>query len=133
MNVKQVAPFLWIKEMDASLKFYVDGLGAELKLKWEPDGRIRWCWLDLGEASLMLQEYRPEYVPEIKRGEGVSLCFICEDALAIWRELRGRGLDPQRPFVGNNMWVTQITDPDGYHLVFESKTDAVEESEYQGD
>jgi lactoylglutathione lyase len=133
MNVKQVAPFLWTTQMDAALKFYVDGLGAELKLSWKPEGTIRWCWLDLGEASLMLQEYRPEHVPQGKRGEGVSLCFICEDAIAIWRELRGRGLDPKRPVVGNNMWVTEITDPDGYHLVFESKTDAEEDSVYNGD
>ena len=133
MNVKQVTPFLWVRDMAAALTFYVDGLGCELKIKWEPDGKIEWCWLDLGEASLMLQQYRPELVPAIKRGEGVSLCFICEDALAIWRELRGRGLDPKRPFVGNNMWVTEIADPDGYQLLFESKTDAEEESVYNGD
>jgi hypothetical protein len=23
---------------------------------WAPDGRVRWCWLELGGAALMLQE-----------------------------------------------------------------------------
>jgi hypothetical protein len=29
------------------------------------------------------------------------------------------------------MWVTSLTDPDGYSLHFESVTDAPEESEYE--
>ena len=29
-----------------------------------------------------------------------------------------------------NMWVTNVTDPDGYNLSFESVTDAPEETEY---
>jgi lactoylglutathione lyase len=61
---------------------------------------------------------------------GVSICFTCRDALAIYRELRSKGVEAQRPFVGNAMWVTSVSDPDGYKLVFESLTDAPEESEY---
>jgi hypothetical protein len=30
------------------------------------------------------------------------------------------------------MWVTSVDDPDGYHLEFESFTDAAEESEFEG-
>jgi hypothetical protein len=38
----------------------------------------------------------------------------------------------QRPFVGNQMWVTSVVNPDGYHLLFESPADAPEETEYTG-
>jgi hypothetical protein len=31
------------------------------------------------------------------------------------------------------MWVTQVTDPDGYELYFESPTDAPEETEFSED
>ncbi len=34
------------------------------------------------------------------------------------------------PFVGNKMWVTSISDPDGYKLDFESITDEAEETKY---
>jgi lactoylglutathione lyase len=54
--------------------------------------------------------------------------FICRDAIALWREFTSRGVDARRPFVGNGMWVTGITDPDGYELYFESKTDVPEET-----
>ena len=68
-------------------------------------------------------------VREGKPGAGVSICFMCRDAIAIYRETKARGLAPKRPFVGNGLWVTSFTDPDGYRLDFESPTDAPEESE----
>jgi lactoylglutathione lyase len=78
----------------------------------------------------MLQEYSPGKIPSNKRGEGVSICFQCKDALAIYTEALARGLQPRTPFVGNAMWVTILTDPDGYTLDFESPTDAPEETVY---
>ncbi len=129
-NVTQAVPFLWVLNMETSLRFYIDGVGFERKNQWMDEGRMRWCWLNLGGASLMLQEYRPERVPSTKRGEGISICFECRDALAIYRDLVTRGLAAQRPFVGNGMWVTIVIDPDGYKLDFESPTDAAEESVY---
>ena len=71
--------------MEASLRYYVDGLGFQLKNKWIDDGKLRWCWLELGDAALMLQEYRTDgphsWKPEGKLGQGVSICFMCHDAL----------------------------------------------------
>ncbi|HEX7831474.1 MAG TPA: VOC family protein [Thermoanaerobaculia bacterium] len=127
MNVKQAVPFFNVSNMETSLRFYVDGLGFTIKLRWIDEGQLRWCWLSLGDAALMLQEFKTH--PE-KPGEGVTICFICEDALALYREWKTRGLTPQRPFVGNQMWVVNLSDPDGYKLSFESDTDAEEESEY---
>ena len=115
--------------MERSLRFYVDGLGFTMKLKWIDEGKLRWCWLELGDAALMLQELTGIHA-EARRtfGEGVSICFICEDALAIYHELIARGVPASRPFVGNGMWVTSVSDPDGYKLDFESETDAPEEA-----
>jgi hypothetical protein len=59
---------------------------------------------------------------------GVTTYFVCENALAIWREVTARGIEAGRPFVGNAMWVTHLKDPDGYNLFFESPTDAPEET-----
>jgi lactoylglutathione lyase len=69
-------------------------------------------------------------VPQGKLGEGVSICFICKDALAIYREARSRGIEASRPFVGNNMWVTSLSDPDGYRIDFESYTDVPEDTQF---
>jgi lactoylglutathione lyase len=132
MNVEQAVPFFGVSSMGASLRFYMDGLGFVMKYKWIDEGKLRWCWLEIGEAALMLQEFRKEghdsWVPQGKVGEGVTICFICEDALAIYREVTSRGIQAQRPFVGNRMWVTNMNDPDGYKLSFESPTDVPEET-----
>jgi len=132
-NVREAVPFFGVTDMAASLRFYIDGLGFRMTNCWTPDGpgKVRWCSLQLGGASIMLQEYTPEHPPEGKRGEGFTVCFMCEDALAIFREAGARGLGASRhPFVGNNMWVVGFTDPDGYDIDFESPTDVAEETEY---
>jgi hypothetical protein len=41
-----------------------------------------------------------------------------------------RGIQAAKPFVGNAMWVTFVTDPNGYKLDFQSPTDVPEETEY---
>ena len=133
-NVRQAVPFFWVKDVQASLRFYVDGLGFRMTKEWVVDGRLRWCWLELGDAAVMLQEISHDdhqrNLPDRKVGLGVSINFICRDALALWREFTSRGLAAKRPFVGNGMWVTQVADPDGYDLYFESPTDAPEEAIY---
>lgn len=138
-NVKQAVPFFGVTDMEASLRFYVDGLGFKVKNSWIPDaaeghyqhdGRIRWCWLQLGDAAIMLQEFWDK--PKEKLGTGASVCFMCEDALTLYREFKSRGIQMRkRPFVGNSLWVVPVTDPDGYRIEFESPTDAPEESELE--
>lgn len=125
-NVKQAVPFFAVSDMERSLHFYVDGLAFEMTNKWIDEGKLRWCWLQLGGAAIMLQEFKKEQaaspVSGEKPGAGVSIYFICEDALAIYREARSRDVAAETPFVGNGMWVTALTDPDGYKIFFESPT-----------
>lgn len=139
LNVEQAVPFFMVTNMVTSLRFYVDGLGFGITRKWTPDsdGKIRWCWLELGNAAIMLQEYRKEgpnsWTAESKVGVGVSISFQCKDALALYKEFKSRGIEAKRPFVGNAMWVTSVQDPDGYKLEFESLTDVAEETVFSED
>jgi len=140
VNVKQAVPFFRVTNMAASLRFYVEGLGFKMKRWWipdqpgeyEPEGRIRWCWLELGDAAIMLQEFMPGRQPKESLGAGTSVSFTCEDALALYREFKSRGIQPRnRPFVGNGLWVVPLSDPDGYCIEFSSPTEAPEESELE--
>ena len=77
-NVKQAVPFFNVTDIEASIRFYVDGLGFKITHDWMPEGRIRWCWLELGGAAVMLQEYwkdgKPGGGPAGPLGQGVSIC-----------------------------------------------------------
>jgi catechol 2,3-dioxygenase-like lactoylglutathione lyase family enzyme len=131
-NVEACVPLLGVSDIEASVRYYVDGLGFKMTRTWEPQGKLRWCWLEHGGAALMLQQFAKSGPgsPESKVGVGIGINFICKDALAIYHEVTGKGIEAKRPFVGNAMWVVSLTDPDGYKLFFESYTDAPEESEY---
>jgi hypothetical protein len=102
--------------------------------KWIVEGKVRCCWLQHGGAALMLQEFPKEghdsWSPKGNVGEGVTICFQCDDALAIYREVTANGIKASRPFVGNGMWVTSLADPDGYRIEFESLTDVPEDTQY---
>lgn len=111
------------------MEFYVK-FGFEQKMDWKPNGRTEWCWLERENVSVMLQEYRKESLPTGKLGQGVTICFICQDALKLYNEFLKKGLTPTEPIVGNKMWVTSLRDPDGYQLDFESSTDVAEETTY---
>ncbi len=57
---------------------------------------------------------------------------MCEDALALNREFRSRGIQiRQSPFVGNGLWVVSVSDPDGYRIDFESPTEMPEDTELE--
>ena len=135
-NVRQAVPFLSVANMEASLRFYVSGLGFKMTKNWIVEGEVRWCWLEIGDAAVMLQQFptegRNSWRPSGKVGEGVTLTFICADALALYREFKLRSVDASTPFVGNGMWVTGVKDPDGYRLEFESETETPEDTQFSG-
>ena len=130
-NVRQAVPFFMVKDMKASINFYVKGLGFSIAESWLDNGKLKWCRLVIDSAALMLQEYDEKTnKSKEKPGEGVEVFFICEDALAIYTQITLNGVAASEPFVGNKMWVVPVKDPDGYKISFESFTDVPEETKY---
>ena len=133
LNVKYSVPLLLVFDIARSLEFYVNGLQFAKTREWINGGRLQWCWLEIGQAPLMLQEISPDDPRHAieKKGQGISINFVCNDAIALYHDFKSRGIDAKKPFVGNGMWVAGVTDPDGYSLFFESPTDEVEEKELE--
>ncbi len=131
-NIRLAVPFFGVRDMEASLKFYMDKLGFKMTNKWTPLDKIEWCCLQRDDVSLMLQEWRDKekFDREGPKGRGVSICFQCSDAAALYHEFTLQGIEIREPFVGNNMWAIGCNDPDGYHLDFESPVDAPEGTKY---
>ena len=130
-NIKQAVPYFMVKDMGSSINFYVNGLGFSMIESWIDKGKIKWCWLNIDSAAIMLQEHdEKNNITKEKPGEGVEIFFICEDALAMYTQMTLNQISASEPFVGNKMWVVQVKDPDGYKISFESFTDVAEETKY---
>lgn len=92
-----------IINMERSLAFYIDGFGFTIQKRWIPDGRLRWCWMSLDGAALMLQQAvestRQKMAADGILGNGASLYFQCREAAA-------RGIHALRELqVGNFAWL----------------------------
>ena len=133
-NIQYSMPLFMVSNMEASLKFYTEGLGFSILNTWTPRGKIEWCWLQREGGPIMLQESRVSankpYLSGDKPGAGVSIWFQCLNSLALYHDFIERGVKAQEPFVGNGLWDVKVVDPDGYNLHFESKTDVPEETMY---
>jgi lactoylglutathione lyase len=112
----------------------VDGLGFEMTKKWSPDGdgKVRWCWCSTAMPRSCCRSTAKKAPTHGRRNPewawAFSICFLCKDALALYKDFKSRGIEAKMPFVGNAMWVTSVQDPDGYKLEFESFTDVPEET-----
>ena len=111
-RITQTVPFFAVSSMQSSLAHYVDGLGFEVKNRWEPDGELRWCWLEHGSTALMMQQHhtqgRNARAFEGQRGEGAAFAYTAsEDVSGLLQD------GDTWPFNG----LTQIVDDDGYTLL----------------
>jgi lactoylglutathione lyase len=74
-----------VRDIDASVGFYVKGRGFRMTKEWVDDGKLRWCWIELGDVAVMLQEFWTEgqhrNLPEAETGVSVSICFLCDTPL----------------------------------------------------
>ena len=134
VQIEQTVPFFWVRDIQRSRAFFEKTLGFTLKRQWVDGGRLQWCWLARDGAAVMLQEIAGEAARSgitASSAPSVAIYFICNDALAFYRELRSRGVEVRRPTVGNGMWVVEIDDPDGRRLFFESATVTPEGTEYR--
>jgi lactoylglutathione lyase len=129
-NIGMAVPFFMVSDMEVSLDFYLNKLSFQITKQWTPRGKIEWCWLERDSVAIMLQGPRKKKEPETMVGDGISICFQCEDALALYHEFTAKGVEIKEPFVGNGLWVVAFNDPDGFRLDFESPTDVEEETMY---
>jgi 2-C-methyl-D-erythritol 4-phosphate cytidylyltransferase len=121
-GVRQLWPLLFIQDIARSVTFYRDRLGFTLAQQAESNGKLFWCRLERGGASIMLQQVQDtEDGPPQARGRGVAFYFVCDDADAVYEEFTSRGLTLKPPEIAYyGMKQLFVPEPDGYTICFES-------------
>jgi len=127
IEIRGMAPLLYVFDMRASLHFYRDKLGFELVgTDNNPRGDFDWVLLRLHGTELMLQaQYdsgKHPLVPDPSRTEShgdTELYFSCPDVDATHEFLRAQGVEAEKPFVTHYGFKRfSLEDPDGYRLCF---------------
>ena len=84
-EIKEVFPYLRVKNAAAAIEFYTRAFGAkELFRLTEPGGRIGHAELSLGSITLMLVDEYPEYGilgPQSIGGTGMSIHLLYKQQL----------------------------------------------------
>jgi uncharacterized glyoxalase superfamily protein PhnB len=122
--IRQLWPLLSVQDIERSVEFYRDVLGFALCEQATAKGKMFWCRLERGGASLMLEQPPAgEGCLSGRRGVGITFYFVCDDADLMYAELAARGLKldpPQVAYYG--MKQLFVPEPDGYSICFESPT-----------
>jgi glyoxylase I family protein len=130
LDIRGVAPLLFVYDMPTSVRFYRDTLGCEVVTSSPALGEdhFHWALLRLGGAELMLNtafesnENRPAK-PDRAPAPGdrdIWLYFSCPNVDAAYKELLDRGVLAEEPVVTYyGMKQMHLHDPDGYRLCFQ--------------
>lgn len=114
-------PVLHVKDVEASLRFYIDRLGFTSAWRYEDDGRVRVAQVDRQGCSLIFSDQWPEKV-------GKGLMFISLNVELPTPEASAAALDALRAEleakgapVKDGSWgyrLIVVDDPDGNQLFF---------------
>ena len=129
LQIRGVAPLLFVYDMPTSVRFYRDLLGCDIVTTSPTLGEdyFHWALLRLGDAELMLNtafESNDDRPPRLDRPPAhhrdIWLYFGCPDVDAAYKELLDRGVQAEEPVVTYyGMKQMRLHDPDGYKLCFQ--------------
>lgn len=120
MAIKELFPYLHVRDAGAAIRFYVQAFGArELFRLTEPSGRIGHAELDFGGTTLMVSDEYPEMGirgPQPGTPTALSLHIHVDDADAVIAQAVAAGATLERPaqdeFYGERGGV--VRDPFGH-------------------
>ena len=129
LQIRDVAPLLFVYDMPTSVRFYRDLLGCEIVTTSPALGEdyFHWALLPIGAAEFMLNtafESNDDRPPKLDRARtdhrDIWLYFSCPDVDAAYKELLDRGVQAEEPVVTYyGMKQLHLHDPDGYKLCFQ--------------
>jgi glyoxylase I family protein len=126
IHTRGSAPLLQVFDMPASIRFYCDQLGFEIKQQSWPGDDFDWAMLQLNDATIMLNTAydkgeRPDQPDPARMAahEDTSIYFGCPDVEAAYTELIRRNVILDKPVITKYDYkAIYVKDPDGYCLCF---------------
>jgi catechol 2,3-dioxygenase-like lactoylglutathione lyase family enzyme len=127
IKIREMVPLLQVFDMTASIVFYRDVLGFQVKSTSSPGKEgFDWALLTLNGVELMLNTpYEEDAGPpapdraRVAAHEDTAIYFGWPDVDAAYAHLRARGIAAKEPKIAHyGMKQLYVRDPDGYNLCF---------------
>ena len=123
MNLTSISPFFIVKELQASIAYYVERFGFQLDFEG-PDGDPYYAHVSREGIGIMLKEITPEVLPQPNhtRHEWArwDASIYTRDPDTLFAEFTRRGASFVKPlsFIDDGLWGFEVADGDGYVLAF---------------
>ena len=122
-NLVSISPFFIVKDLQASIAYYVERLGFRLDFQG-PEGDPYYAGVTRDGIGIMLKAITPEVLPRPNRTRHEwarwDAYVYALDPDALFEEFRRRGASfvTELSFIDKGLWGFEISDADGYVLAF---------------
>ena len=122
-NLTSITPFFIVKDLQASVSYYVERFGFSLDFDGPP-GDVYYGQVSRDDAAIMLKAIRPEVLPRPNhtRHEWArwDAYIYTRDPDTLFAEFKQRGASfvKELSFIDDGLWGFEVTDADGYVLAF---------------
>jgi catechol 2,3-dioxygenase-like lactoylglutathione lyase family enzyme len=122
-NLVAISPFFIVKDLQASITFYVERLGFKVEFQGPPDD-MYYAGVTRDGIGIMLKAILPDVLPcpnHTRHAWARWDAYIYTlDPDTLFDEFRQRGVSfvKELSFIDDGLWGFEITDADGYVLAF---------------
>ena len=122
-NLVSISPFFIVKDLQASIAFYVERLGFDVDFQG-PEGDVYYAGVSRDGIGIMLKTIVPEVLPQPNhtRHEWArwDAYIYTLDPDTLFDEFRQRGVSfvKELSFIDDGLWGFEVADADGYVLAF---------------
>ena len=122
-NLASITPFFIVKDLQASIAYYVERFGFHLEFQG-PEGGVYYGQVGRDEVGIMLKAIAPDVLPcpnHTRHPWARWDAYIYTlDPDTLFDEFRQRGATfvKELSYIDDGLWGFEVTDADGYVLAF---------------
>jgi len=122
-NLASISPFFIVKDLQASIAYYIERMGFQLDFQG-PDDDVYYGHVSRDGIGIMLKAILPDELPRPNRTRHewarCDAYIYTLDPDTLFNEFKQRGVSfvKELSFIDQGLWGFEVTDADGYVLAF---------------
>ena len=122
-NLASISPFFIVKDLQASIAYYIERMGFQLDFQG-PDDDVYYGQVSRDGIGIMLKTIVPDVLPRPNHTQHEwarwDAYIYTLDPDTLFNEFKQRGVSfvKELSFIDDGLWGFEVTDADGYVLAF---------------